>query len=260
MQILTKVFISWSGPRSKVIAEALKVWLPKVIQSVDPWISTQDIDAGAAWMPEISEQLHRGVGILCLSPSNLTAPWILFEAGGLAKTIGKAMVIPYLSGVNTNDLLGNPMSHFNGCKSTYEGTFMMLKSLNKAGGPNAISETVLRETYDKFWPDLESEIARATKEPEEVALHLSSEELLDRLTAEVRANTQAVADLRRAVKEASIFGAASSSAALYPTFGGFPSPGANNAPLYGVAGLSTLSDILKSVSDPPTEEREESDH
>ncbi|MBE0393338.1 hypothetical protein BJQ96_03202 [Flavobacterium sp. PL0002] len=35
-----KIFLSWSGNKSKLIAESLKDWLEQVIQSTEPWIST----------------------------------------------------------------------------------------------------------------------------------------------------------------------------------------------------------------------------
>lgn len=41
------VFISWSGLRSKYVAECLAVWLKQVIQLVRPWISSENILAGA---------------------------------------------------------------------------------------------------------------------------------------------------------------------------------------------------------------------
>ena len=41
-----KVFISWSGTRSKALANALHKWLPMVLQYVEPWVSDSDIDAG----------------------------------------------------------------------------------------------------------------------------------------------------------------------------------------------------------------------
>ena len=34
-----RVFISWSGPTSKLVAEALRTWPHSVIQSVDPFMS-----------------------------------------------------------------------------------------------------------------------------------------------------------------------------------------------------------------------------
>ena len=41
------VFISWSGLRSKYVAECLAVWLKQVIQLVRPWISSENILASA---------------------------------------------------------------------------------------------------------------------------------------------------------------------------------------------------------------------
>ena len=46
-----KVFISWSGERSRLVAQELGPWLKKVIQSVEPWIST-DMERGIKWLAE----------------------------------------------------------------------------------------------------------------------------------------------------------------------------------------------------------------
>jgi hypothetical protein len=40
------VFISWSGERSKKVAELLDNWLQCVLQSVKPWMSSRGIDRG----------------------------------------------------------------------------------------------------------------------------------------------------------------------------------------------------------------------
>jgi hypothetical protein len=37
-----KVFLTWSGTKSKRIAEILRDWLPNVIQALEPWISSED--------------------------------------------------------------------------------------------------------------------------------------------------------------------------------------------------------------------------
>src|SRR3954469_20494730 len=83
-----RVFISWSGDTSRQVAEALKDWLPEVIEGIEPWLSTQDLTAGMRWGSELASQLERtDFGVICLTPDNLQAPWILFEAGALAKAV-----------------------------------------------------------------------------------------------------------------------------------------------------------------------------
>ena len=41
-----RVFISWSGERSKRVALTLHTWLPDVIQAIEPWMSRRDLGAG----------------------------------------------------------------------------------------------------------------------------------------------------------------------------------------------------------------------
>src|SRR5262245_10836217 len=92
-----KVFLSWSGERSKSAALMLRQWLPDVIQSIEPWMSAEDIDAGARWNSELTNKLaETRFSVICLTKDNQQAPWILFEAGALSKTIEKTYVIPYL--------------------------------------------------------------------------------------------------------------------------------------------------------------------
>ena len=91
------LFLSWSGPRSKHIAESLRNWIPKVLQAVKPWMSDQDISMGARWSPEITKKLEDSkVGVICLTPENQHNPWLMFEAGALSKTVDHTYVCPYL--------------------------------------------------------------------------------------------------------------------------------------------------------------------
>ncbi|MAM66320.1 MAG: hypothetical protein CL702_08060 [Chloroflexi bacterium] len=82
-----KVFISWSGDRSRAVADTLRVWLKDVIQAVDPWISGSNIEKGTRGGLEITKELEDSlVGILpnsgklvftlvaVLGRSNLEAP------------------------------------------------------------------------------------------------------------------------------------------------------------------------------------------
>jgi hypothetical protein len=55
------------------------------------------ISAGARWANELANELAgTRFGILCLTRDNLNSPWLLFEAGGLAKTVEDTFVCPYL--------------------------------------------------------------------------------------------------------------------------------------------------------------------
>jgi TIR domain len=81
-----KVFISWSGSKSQAVALALRGWLRGVINSLEPFVSATDIDAGTRWQSEIASQLDvSNFGIVCVTKENQAAPWLNFEAGALAK-------------------------------------------------------------------------------------------------------------------------------------------------------------------------------
>jgi hypothetical protein len=65
------VFISWSGPQSKQVAEALHHYLPLMINAIQPWLSSADIDAGARWASDVAGKLQQSkVGIICEGASN----------------------------------------------------------------------------------------------------------------------------------------------------------------------------------------------
>jgi len=87
------VFISWSGDRSKALASALKELLPDAVQGVVAWMSDRDINAGSRWVEELNKKLdNTNFGVLCLTPENLGAPWLLFEAGSLSKRVSASSV------------------------------------------------------------------------------------------------------------------------------------------------------------------------
>ena len=79
-----KVFISHSLPRSQALAATLGDFVRRVVPGTEPWVSESGIDKGARFMSEIRENLRQSLaGIVCLTPENLTEPWILYEAGAL---------------------------------------------------------------------------------------------------------------------------------------------------------------------------------
>jgi hypothetical protein len=160
-----KVFISWSGKRSKIIALTLRQWLPDVIQSVEPWMSEFDIDAGARWSGEIEKELSEAkFGIICLTRDNFNAPWILFEAGALAKTLSDTFVCPYLIDLDTTDLPQGPLTQFQAKRANQKDTWDVVSTINKALEEKALPNERLERTFTRVWPELESALKDLPKD------------------------------------------------------------------------------------------------
>lgn len=151
-----EVFISWSGPRSEKVAEALRDWLPSVIQSVEPFMSAADIDKGSRWSNDIAERLRSTqFGLICLTPENLTAPWLLFEAGALSKSIESSRVVPYLYGLPLAQLEG-PLAQFQAALANKSSTLEVVQSINSALEGNSLDPARLLRAFDNWWSDLET--------------------------------------------------------------------------------------------------------
>jgi len=153
-----KVFISWSGERSQKIAEILKVWIPSVIQAVEPFYSTEDIAKGTRSIGEISNELaSSNVGIICLTQENLNSSWIMFEAGALSKNFGMSKVCPLLLDIKPSNVTG-PLTQFQSAGFTCEDMKRVMKMINGELKERALADDVFNRVYDKWWPELEKEI------------------------------------------------------------------------------------------------------
>lgn len=151
------VFLSWSGDRSKAVAELLDTWLQCVIQAVDPWMSSKDIDRGSLWFSEINDQLQNTtIGIICLTQENKTKPWILFEAGALAKGLSNSRVCTFLIDLEPTDV-GTPLSQFNHTFPTQEGLWELVRTLNNSLKDKALKEKTLELVFETYWPKFESD-------------------------------------------------------------------------------------------------------
>ncbi|MEZ4653749.1 MAG: toll/interleukin-1 receptor domain-containing protein [Candidatus Eisenbacteria bacterium] len=154
-----KVFLSWSGLRSHRIALELREWLPNVVQAAEPWMSATDIEAGRRWGPDIASALEESrFGILCITPENVAAPWLLFEAGALAKTVEETYVCPYLIGMQPADLPEGPLTQFQASRADADGTRRIVASMSAALRGAAIEPARLDRAFEKWWPDLQRTI------------------------------------------------------------------------------------------------------
>ena len=126
-----QVFISWSGDRSRAVAELIRTWLKDVLQAVTPWMSDEDIEKGAVWFDVINTALAAsGFGIICLTAEKQHAPWLLFEAGALAKGLEKSRVCPVCIDLEKTQVTG-PLSLLNLAEAALEKDMRQLvKSIN----------------------------------------------------------------------------------------------------------------------------------
>jgi hypothetical protein len=161
-----KVFLSWSGTRSRDVANLLSDWLGCVIQASRPWISTRDLDRGSLWFGEINDQLKdTSVGIICLTQENKNRPWILFEAGALAKGLSTSRVCTLLIDLEPKDV-EDPLAQFNHTFPNHDSVLGLVKTLNNTLGDNGLDIRILEQVFNTYWPQFEekfAEILQTTK-------------------------------------------------------------------------------------------------
>jgi len=180
---------SWSGNRSKQVAEFLSSWLEQVIQATETWISA-DITKGERWSPSISDELEAtNVGIICLDKDNLDSNWILFEAGALSK-MKNAMVCTFLLDVQPSDV-EQPLGQFQHTLFDKEDIWKLVQDINQKlleVGEKQVSERNLKSVFDRFYPDLEKELKHiASTEAQKKSARRSDHELLEEVLQTVRA-------------------------------------------------------------------------
>ena len=181
------IFISWHGKRSHAAAESLRGWLPLIVNAFRPWLSSADIDKGARWRTELSTKLGSATaGIFCLTPSNLTAPWLLFEAGAISKAPETTYVCTLLIDLQPSDVK-DPLAQFQATKATKEDIHQLVKNLNKALGEQAMDDAIVDRAFEKWWPDLEKELKNLRAEESTLPPLRSDRELLEELVDLARA-------------------------------------------------------------------------
>jgi TIR domain len=159
-----QVFICWSGKASHKIAEALKTFLEDTIQDVKPFLSSESIQKGGRWLAEISGRLSEcNFGILCLTKDNLDSRWLLFEAGALSKNSTDGRVSALLTGIQASDV-ESPLSQFQHTGADSTDVFKLLQTINTLlPEANRRTESQLKRSFEKSWPDFEKELDAAAK-------------------------------------------------------------------------------------------------
>jgi hypothetical protein len=155
MATADKIFLCWSKTRSKTIAKAWAALLPQIVEGIRPIVSTE-FEKGKPWAAELRRDLDDArSGIVFLTPENVDAPWIHFEAGALATAVGLrgGDVFTYVYGFNPGRLTG-PLSAYQSTLATRDDTQRLVRDLCAALERQPPDE----KAYAAWWPKLEKEL------------------------------------------------------------------------------------------------------
>jgi len=203
-----KVFISWSGEKSKAVAKALNDWIPDVLQYVTPFMSDAAIDAGTRPMDVIEGELaNTKFGIICVTSDNFNSPWLNFEAGAISKTLGlePTRVAPLLVDLENNDV-NTPLKQFQMKPLDKQGVYAVIRSINKmamADGENSLDEARVTTALDRCWPALQLEIEAAKTISRPLPVTRTTDDKMDEVLESVRLLTNEVELIRRMTRTTS---------------------------------------------------------
>jgi hypothetical protein len=195
-----KIFISWSGERSHLVAQALHGWLPLVLHYVKPWLSEADVAAGERWAQAVAKELESSnFGIICVTPENLGSPWVLFEAGALAKSMQGAKVIPLLFNLEFSDI-GGPLAQFQAKKVERSGLAEVVNSINQSAD-QAVPEDRARQLFSALWPEFEKQLDSIPEEAPTEKHMRPQHEILEEMVTGVRGLDARFRDLEAVVSD-----------------------------------------------------------
>jgi hypothetical protein len=142
------LFLCWSGPRSKLVAEALAEYFESLFKALgcsksDARVAMSEtlIAKGAPWSAQLLKDLENArAGIVCLTPENRGSAWLHFEGGAIA-TRG-------LTGGKRSVKKQDPTNQLFGFLFTFDNT--------QLDGPLSLFQaTVYRRDYSRDRDELE---------------------------------------------------------------------------------------------------------
>jgi len=166
------LFISWSGRRSRELAEAMLDWLPRLFKDdqIGELYLSSELDKGRPWFEQISKALADcHAALLCLTPEGAMSPWMHFEAGAIAKTLfspkgdplwqpanREPRVFTYLHQVRPGEVSG-ALAQYQATVANREDTRRLVDSLGRLS-PVPVDEDVQGARFNELWPRLEEAI------------------------------------------------------------------------------------------------------
>jgi hypothetical protein len=161
-------------------------------------MSDEQIRSGTRWREVIGKALDStDFGIICLTRANQHEPWLVFEAGALAKRLDVARLVPLFIDVASSEVTG-PLEGWQGQRLDREGVRRLVYDLNEAAD-RSVPEGSLGDLFDAMWPQLESAVnAAKALAPDSDESNRSEKDML----AELVDRTRRIEDLLPAAETA----------------------------------------------------------
>lgn len=138
-------------------------------------------------------------GTICVTPENVGAAWIPFEAGALAKSFQGAKVIPLLLDLEFSQVSG-PLAQFQAMKLGKAGVSEIVQSINlSAAAPEPMERATSR--FEGLWPTLESKLAAIPAKAPGATPSRPQPAVLEELVATVRGFETRFARLEESLTE-----------------------------------------------------------
>jgi hypothetical protein len=164
-------------------------------------MSELDLEAGTRWNERVQHELSETrFGIICVAQSNVGAPWLLFEAGALAKTLQDAHVCPYLIGLEPSNLPQGPLAQFQAKRANRAETHDLVRAVNHSLGENALDADRVDRSFERWWPDLEATLASLPHQESSTPSRRSPDDMLEEVIVLTRSLERQVASELGAVR------------------------------------------------------------
>jgi hypothetical protein len=104
---------------------------------------------------------------IVITPENQEAPWLLFEAGALAKNLERSKVCPILFGAMEPTDVKGPLVQFQAAQFSKAEMKRVVKMMNSELADAALPPDVLENVFEMWWPGLEQQVREALEGSDE---------------------------------------------------------------------------------------------
>lgn len=156
------IFISWSKPRSRKVADALSELIKAVVEGAEPWVSSH-IGGGEDFVSSLHNNLNRAdYAIVCLTEETCDEKWIFYEVGSLVSR--GVTVCPYLiDNKMKTSALPLPLPNWQAHRADKRETYVLLREIKTltAGGRDKFDEHEFKEKFNSHWGKFDEILKRA---------------------------------------------------------------------------------------------------